>query len=128
MSKYDPLGIYLSHQSRELIPMSFSEIEKILGRKLPSSKKHRAWWSNNPTNNVMTDQWLRAGYETEAVDIAGEKLVFRKTRDAATGENRAPRVGEHPIFGCMKGTITIGEGVDLTEPTEFAWEGKLYNE
>ena len=34
----------------------------------------------------------------------------------------------HPAFGCMKGTITIMPGVDLTEPMEFEWGGKLYNE
>jgi plasmid maintenance system antidote protein VapI len=34
----------------------------------------------------------------------------------------------HPIFGCMKGTITIAPGVDLTEPMDFEWSGKLYNE
>jgi len=34
----------------------------------------------------------------------------------------------HPIFGCMKGTITIMPGVDLTEPMDFEWSGKLYNE
>ena len=34
----------------------------------------------------------------------------------------------HPIFGCMKGTITVMPGVDLTEPMDFEWGGKLYNE
>jgi len=34
----------------------------------------------------------------------------------------------HPIFGCMKGTITIMPGVDLTEPMDFEWSGELYNE
>jgi hypothetical protein len=27
----------------------------------------------------------------------------------------------HPLFGCMKGTITIPEGVDLTEPACPEW-------
>jgi hypothetical protein len=27
----------------------------------------------------MTKEWLAAGYETEQVDIAGEKLVFRRS-------------------------------------------------
>lgn len=34
----------------------------------------------------------------------------------------------HPIFGCMEGTITVMPGVDLTEPMDFEWSGKLYNE
>lgn len=35
---------------------------------------------------------------------------------------------EHPIFGCMKGTITVMPDVDLTEPMDFEWGEKLYNE
>jgi len=34
----------------------------------------------------------------------------------------------HPIFGCMKGTLTTAPGVDLTEPMDFEWGGELYNE
>lgn len=34
----------------------------------------------------------------------------------------------HPIFGCMKGTITVMPDVDLTEPVDFEWGEKLYNE
>lgn len=32
----------------------------------------------------------------------------------------------HPVFGCMKGTVTIMPGVDLTEPMEFEWSDELY--
>lgn len=36
----------------------------------------------------------------------------------------------HPAFGCMKGTITVMPGVDLTAPMdwEVEWGEKLYNE
>lgn len=36
----------------------------------------------------------------------------------------------HPIFGCMKGTITVMPGVDLTAPMDWdeEWGEKLYNE
>ncbi len=78
MGKYEPLRIFLKAQNRERVPMTFPEIEKVIGAKLPNSKQFRAWWSNNPWNNVMTKEWLEAGYETESVDVEGEKLVFRK--------------------------------------------------
>lgn len=134
MSKYDHLGKYLSQQNRNFIPMTFREIESIVGKALPASKRHRAWWSNNPTNNVMTRQWLGAGYETESVDIASEKLVFRKkvrSPNSSTGASEAisdADLPDHPIFGCMMGTLTVMPGVDLTEPMEFEWSGELYNE
>ena len=59
MSKYEPLGDYLKKQDRERIPMTFAEIERVTGVKLPASaSKHRPWWSNNPHNSVMTKVWL----------------------------------------------------------------------
>ncbi|MGK9050573.1 helix-turn-helix domain-containing protein [Neorhizobium petrolearium] len=36
----------------------------------------------------------------------------------------------HPAYGCMKGTITVMPGVDLTAPMDWdeEWGEKLYNE
>lgn len=129
MSKYEPLREYLQAQRLERVPMTFAEIEKVLGFKLPDSQKIRAWWSNNPDNNVMTNEWLAAGFKTEQVDIEGRKLVFRRTRPASDPKTEAlapanegqkqPR--RHPLFGRMKGMITIMPGTDLTEPADPDW-------
>ena len=99
--------------------MTFSEIERILKAKLPVSKNHRAWWSNNPDNNVMTRAWLAAGYVTEAVDIASGKLVFRRVKKVE------PRV-RHSIFGCMKGLFTLADDYDPTAPMDLepGWDQK----
>jgi hypothetical protein len=141
MGKYEPLKRFLSIQNRDQVPMRFDEIERILGEPLPASKMHRAWWSNNPDNNVMTREWLDAGYRTEAVDIAGEKLIFRRVSEARplglaedaivfrgeTAESvRSGSRRRHPIFGCMKGTMTLRPDVDLTEPADPEW-GKVYD-
>lgn len=128
MGKYEPLADHLRELGYGQVRMKFEEIEKVLGFPLPpSSRNHRAWWSNNPSNNVMTHAWLDAGYQTEAVDMEQRKLVFHRVvpkapppapdalPEAATGG--AP----HPLFGCLKGTVTIPEGVDLTEPADPNW-------
>lgn len=125
MSKYDPLTHFLGHSHASAIPMQFAEIEKLLGFSLPpSARTHRAWWSNNPDNNVMTKAWLAGGYETEQVDIEGEKLVFRSVDIAAlparVGPADAPRT-RHPLYGALKGTFVIADGVDLTEPADPEW-------
>ena len=131
MGKYEPLNTFLKGQHRTHVPMTFAEIERVLNDKLPPSKTNRAWWSNNPNNNVMTKEWLDAGYETESVDIAGEKLVFRRVRKGpAVTEPSSPggqgtRAGRHPIFGSMKGSLVVHPGVDLTEPADPEW-GKVY--
>ena len=83
MGKYQNLGAFLQKQRAREVPLTFREIEKITGVKLPpKAQHHRAWWSNNPFNNVMTQIWLDAGFKTEEVDVASRKLVFRKVGDA----------------------------------------------
>ena len=77
------------------MPLTFRDIEKITGVKLPpKAQHHRAWWSNNPDNNVMTKVWLEAGFESAQVDIEARKLVFRRVppktvRCATSGFARA---------------------------------------
>ena len=132
MGKYEPLSAFLKSQNRDHIPMTFSEIERVLGSKLPPSKLHRAWWSNNPNNNVMTKEWLSAGYVTEAVDVEAERLVFRKatgalrpekeTRAETAAGNKPLPIEEHPGFGFMRGQIRIEPGFDVTRPFEDEWE------
>lgn len=137
MSKYAPLATYLSKSGRETLSMSFAEIERIIGADLPPSAfKHRPWWSNNPSNSVITYAWLEAGYLTEQVDMAGQTLVFRKSpQDAsATEAGNADAQDEVPapagvhegffsrFFGVLKGTVTIKPGTDLTAPVGKDWE------
>lgn len=126
MSKYEPLRSYLRGRGGEMIPMSFAEIEQVLGFKLPKSQMYPAWWSNNATNNVMTNEWLAAGYKTEQVDIGARKLVFRRLKPEARpvspeGRSVKARDAKHPLIGCLKGMITIAPGVDLTEPADPEW-------
>jgi hypothetical protein len=91
MSKYAPLTAHLKSLSPASAhyPMTFAEIERILGWKLPASAyRHRAWWSNNATNSAMTAAWLEAGWQSSSVDMEGKKLVFRRIRPPSGG--RAP--------------------------------------
>jgi hypothetical protein len=133
MGKYSPLGEFLRAKRLREVPMTFAEIERITGSKLPPKAQHqRAWWSNNPSNNVMTKVWLEAGYETERVDMAGRKLVFRRVgkaeKEAASApapKSYATEDGRHPAWGALKGTLRIAPGVDLTEPAFPEWADLL---
>jgi hypothetical protein len=130
MGKYEPLGEFLRKQRTARVPMSFQDIERVTGVKLPpKAQHHRAWWSNNPSNNVMTKVWLAAGYETEQVDMAGRKLVFRRVGELASSSPseapaQPPQNGprkHHPLFGALKGLIRVMPGTDLTEPADPDW-------
>jgi len=79
MSKYEPLIAYLLEHPYREVPCRFDDLEKILGFRLPSSaRQHRAWWSNNGSNNVMTKAWLSAGFRTRDVDMENERLTFER--------------------------------------------------
>src|SRR5436305_3627483 len=100
MGKYEPLGQFLRKQRTQEVPLTFREIEKITGVKLPpKAQHHRAWWSNNPSNNVMTKVWLEAGYESAQVDMNARKLVFRRVAKASNEEPSAPLAPEATTKG-----------------------------
>jgi hypothetical protein len=134
LGKYEPLTTFLSKQSVDEIRMSFDQIERVIGRKLPpSAQRHRAWWSNNPSNSVMTKAWLDAGFRSEQVDMESRKLVFRRTEhegSRARTYNSEPESNStrHPLIGWMKGTFTIAPGVDLTEPAMPEWGEVAYGD
>jgi hypothetical protein len=130
MGKYAALGEFLRKQSVAEVPMTFEKIEKITGARLPrSAKTYRAWWSNNPKNSVMTKVWLDAGFESERVDMAGRRLVFRKIEKQSRqppqrtweGDSRPAISSRHPRFGALKGLIRIEVGTDLTAPADPEW-------
>lgn len=136
MSKYDPLAHHLRESGQVAVPMTFGEIERIIGARLPPSAfKHRPWWSNNPSNSVITHAWLNAGYKSTEVDMPGRTLVFRKTAEGESGPEdggsgavidnsaEAPSTGFfQSIFGALKGTVTVRPGTDLTAPDSTEWD------
>ena len=140
-SKYDPLSAFLTAQYGDQVPMTFAEIERVLGVALPpSARKHRPWWSNNADNSAMTRVWLKAGFRTAQVDLAAERVVFIWAKEAAepahSGLAEAETSGapdhtvatRHPAIGAMKGMITVMPGVDLTDPVDPEWVERLYDD
>jgi hypothetical protein len=88
MTKYEKLGQFLHEHVSEEIPMTFAEIERVIGCALPRSSRYPAWWSNHPANNVMTKIWLAAGFKTEQVNTQARKLVFRRAPSPASQPGR----------------------------------------
>ncbi len=132
-SKYNPLEEHLKSVGFKEIRMTFEEIEAVIGTRLPpSARKHRPWWSNNPSNSVMTRSWLAAGYKTSRVDISNEHLVFVKgdSRGFLDTSSRVPEndSGKHPVFGCLAGTVTFAEDVDLTSPAMPEWANMVHQD
>jgi hypothetical protein len=142
MSKYEALRRRLESDTAPEIAMSFGEIESLLGFPLPpSARRHRAFWSNNADNNVMTRAWREAGFRAARVDLEGGSLTFVRDRpeEEAMDLHEAPEPylplkadmttkARHPVIGCMKGTVTFLPDVDLTEPADPDWGRRAYGE
>ena len=128
MSKYQPLTDHLRGSGAAVVPMTFEQVERVIGAKLPPSARKRAWWSNNPTNNVMTKAWLAAGYESTRVDMTDGKLVFRLTRGSEGGRGGEARGGAPVPGGAVARTNAVRrpvpDGGDGSAPDERGAPGR----
>jgi len=117
MSKYEALGDFLRQQSNDRVPMTFDDVERIIGQKLPrSASDYREWWANDATR-VNAQVWLAAGFESEQVDMSGRKLVFARVKKSASSADEK----YHPLAGLLKDVTFVPPGVDLTEPLFPDW-------
>jgi hypothetical protein len=129
MGKYEPLPQFLSTKPGTMHRMSFDQIERVLGFKLPKSAyEHEAWWSNNPTGHSHSSTWLSAGWRTLEVDLDARRVTFQRSAPPTSPSDKQAKLDP---WGCMAGTVTIAPGLDLTAPAGEIWdaeEGRLFNE
>ncbi|MGF7012301.1 hypothetical protein M2145_001009 [Lachnospiraceae bacterium PF1-21] len=76
--KFLELTTYLKRTNKDVIPMTFGEIENILGFNLSKSAyTHKQYWSYSTTHTFPLS-WMNAGYIAEQLDLATQTIVFRK--------------------------------------------------
>lgn len=102
MSRYEPLKQFLSRQSGNELPLSFKDVEQMIRVPLPkSAREYRPWWANNAGgSHVQAQAWLEAGWRTERVDMAAERVVFvrRGFPNAPPAVARLVNTGEPPCI------------------------------
>jgi hypothetical protein len=82
MSKYDPLYKWLCTQAMKKvtkIPLTFEQVEAILGFVLPDTARIKPqWWANeaDSSRHVQRNAWMNAGYETRHLDLKKEQVEF----------------------------------------------------
>jgi hypothetical protein len=76
MSKYEPLGRYLSEQAAAEVTLSIDAIEKLVGRLPNSASAGNAWWLNESKVQVRT--WRSAGWRIKSIDRANREVIFER--------------------------------------------------
>ena len=78
--KYRLLSDYLHDSEESRVPLTFNDIENMLGFSLPpSAYTHRAFWANTTSHSIALS-WLGVGYETVEVDMEKGVVVFEQKR------------------------------------------------
>lgn len=84
--KYVALTTHLEKCDRDVIKMSFKEIESVLGERLPESAyKYPALWSNSESHSIAFG-WLDAGYMTQNLSIPNQSVEFVKVGNPKVNE------------------------------------------
>jgi hypothetical protein len=89
MGKYEPLQRYLATRSGDREPMTFGQIEQLVGPLPDSAHSHRAWWGNDGYKS-QSIAWQAAAWHVASVDQAQGRVVFARGLRGGT-PNRAPK-------------------------------------
>jgi hypothetical protein len=79
-NRYEPLRAHLASISESVVVITYEEIEKLIGRKLPNTAygdAWRQWWANTETHSQAL-AWLRAGWRVTRPDRANKRVEFRR--------------------------------------------------
>jgi hypothetical protein len=78
---------------------SFRDVERVLGRDLPTSAyKYQAWWANqNGARHSQTHGWRSVGWRTAKLDLERKRVRFERERP--DGGSLAASAGDTPRSG-----------------------------
>ncbi|NUT18003.1 MAG: DUF262 domain-containing protein [Hamadaea sp.] len=75
ISKYEPITEWLKAQTADALPLSFTELEDILGQLLPpSARQHAPYWYDH--QNSLGKAIKAAGYRPQGADLTAEQVTL----------------------------------------------------
>jgi hypothetical protein len=77
-SVYEPLRSHLFDRDEVVVRMTFTDVESVLGRRLPmSARTYPAWWANEKiATHAHPRAWLDTGRQTRSLDFSAESVEF----------------------------------------------------
>lgn len=79
-SRYAPLTVFLGDCGKNVLALTFSDIERILGGTLPASaRSYQAWWANS--GHSQASAWTSAGYRVQRPDLVNGVIRFLRPLD-----------------------------------------------
>lgn len=110
---YNNLHRYLEDSEGNTVELSFSEIERILKRKLPkSAREHRAWWANTKSHS-HAKAWMTPEWRVHPVVMPEEKVTFVRTKTLGNirgKRSEGPTLVLEDALGFNSDLITIKTG------------------
>jgi hypothetical protein len=82
--RYTALADWLQSQAGSIdqVPLTFEEVEKIIGSNLPDSARvFRGWWANDSVGHSHSQLWLEAGWRTTYINLTEGKVTFSRIRE-----------------------------------------------
>src|SRR6185437_7526088 len=126
MGRYDPLSRHLAGLDKDSWVARFSEIESILGRKLPNSARtYEPWWSNSRQEGRHNAAWLDAGWIATDLSLGRKVVTFRKSvggekkPHSTHGKISAPRTDK-----IARHSLACSWDIANNEQLELAWVWK----
>ena len=80
--RYKKLKEWLWVQSKSTVILTFDELEKIIGYRLPDKSKTKLWWTGQWTGGVYAAAY-DTGYAVHKVDFTAGTVIFRRDERAA---------------------------------------------
>ena len=96
---YQPLTDYLRSQTNSETTLSYHDIERILGRKLPPTAHGdhiRQWWANTMTHS-QARAWLEVGWRAR-VDVANKRVFFTRESAGEGADRASPRPEQQVLY------------------------------
>lgn len=121
--KYGPLADHLrdsAAEGRDLVELTFSTVDRLVGGLPPSALTLRTWWANG--SNPQARAWREAGWRVQTVDLAQRRAVFVSGQvggSLAAGQGGAARAAPTPTASPTPASTPAQSEVDVA--VRFSW-------